>query len=188
MIEARDPAVAAARRGRPAANEHAPFYAPYLARVPAGDLVDILARQIDETVRPLAPLDEERAGFSYAPGKWTVRQVVTHVTDAERVFAYRALRFARGDVAPLPGFAENAWAETAGDRRPLADLLAEWRTVRAATVALFSGLSPESWTRTGVANGTPCSVRALAAIIAGHELHHRAVLAERYLSAIRSNG
>lgn len=173
-----------ARRARPAAGEYAPFYAPYLARVPEGDVVEILDRQIAETIRPLAALGEEGAGFAYAPGKWTVRQVVAHVVDAERVFAYRALRFARGDGAPLPGFDENEWATAAGDDRPLADLLAEWRTVRGATVSLFGGLAAEAWTRTGVANGTPCSVRALAAIIAGHELHHRAVLAERYLAAL----
>jgi len=172
---------------RPEPDEHAPFYAAYVARVPAGDLVEILDGQIEETIRSLGSLSEEDAGFAYAPGKWSVREVVGHLVDAERVFAYRALRFARGDATPLPGFDEQAWARAsnAGDR-PLADLLAEWRTVRAATVALLRSLPLDAWTRRGEANGTPCTVRALATIIAGHELHHRAVLEERYYPRIAS--
>ena len=170
---------------RPTAEEHAPFYAAYVARVPEGDLVEILERQIEETIRPLASLTEGDAGFAYAPGKWTVREVVGHVIDAERVFAYRALRFARGDATPLPGFDEQEWARASNaDDRPLADLLAELRTVRAATVALLRPLPPEAWLRRGEANGIRCTVRALATIIAGHELHHRAVLEERYYPAI----
>ena len=117
----------------------------------------------------------------YAPGKWSVKEVVGHMIDGERVFSYRALRVARADTTPLPGFDENAWVPAAHfDRRPMPDLVADYQTVRAATVALFSSFEEEALVRMGTANDQPISVRALAHMIAGHELHHVAILRERY--------
>ncbi len=117
----------------------------------------------------------------YAPGKWSVKQVVGHLCDGERVFAYRALRFARADRTPLPGFDETLWVPEGNfDARPIDDLALEYRAVRSASIALFASLAPEALARIGVANDTPMSVRALAWTIAGHELHHRGLLIERY--------
>lgn len=166
----------------PASDEYAPFYARYIERVPAGDIVAILATQIEDTLTPLRSLPEEQAGFRYEPGKWSVRQVIGHISDAERVFAVRALHCARADPTPMPGFDENAWvAAGAFDDRPLASLLAELVAVRRATVALLAGIEQDAWLRRGTANGQEVSVRALAWIVAGHELHHRAILLDRYL-------
>ena len=166
---------------RPRPDEHSSYYARYIERVPAGSILDVLRTQLSGTVAPLQNLDENAAGYAYAPGKWTIREVVGHIIDTERVMGHRALRFARGDQTPLPGFDENAYVPAAeSNSRAIADLLAELATVRAATIALFGGLPANAWTRTGTANGAVCSVRALAYIIAGHELHHRALLGERY--------
>jgi len=166
---------------RPDADEHAPYFSKYVARVPGDDAGTALATQLEATLALLAPLDDARARFRYAPGKWSVTEVVGHLRDAEFVFSYRALRFARGDATPLPGFDENAWVpEGRFDGRPLADLIEDWRAVRGATVRLFRSFEPEVLLRRGVANGSPMSVRAAAWNIAGHELHHRALLRERY--------
>jgi uncharacterized damage-inducible protein DinB len=166
----------------PHTGEYNPFYQGYVSRVPAGDIVAILATQIDDTTALLRELTDEQAGFAYAPQKWTIKQVIGHLTDAERVFAYRALRFARADQTPLATFDENLYAgNAASDQRPLASLIAEMNAVRRATVALLAHLPEEAFTRGGPASGMFVSVRALAWIIAGHELHHRAILAERYI-------
>lgn len=166
---------------RPRPDEHSPYYARYIDRVPSGSIVDVLRTQLADTIAPLQELDDAAALFAYAPGKWTVKEVVCHLIDTERVMMHRALRFARGDQTPLPGFDENTYVPAAeANARPLTDLLAELATVRAATIALLSGIPARAWTRTGTANGALCSVRALAWIIAGHELHHRALLQERY--------
>jgi hypothetical protein len=166
----------------PAIDEYPSAYADYVGRVPAGaDVLDELARQLDETSRRLAATPEARGGFRYAPGKWSVKEVVGHLSDVERIMVYRALRFARGDAAPLAGFDENAYVPEAGaDARTLADLIAEWVTVRQATLAFFRSLPPDSWARRGVANGNPVTVRALAYVVAGHEHHHLEVLRARY--------
>jgi hypothetical protein len=166
---------------RPEADEHLPYYGKYIALVPAGDLAEILAAQQAATQRLLAPLGEARAGHRYAPGKWSIKEVVGHLADAERVFCYRALRFARADESPLTGFDENVYVPAGGfDRRTLASLLAEYAAVRAASLALVTSLDEAAWLRRGTANGAVVSVRALACIIAGHELHHVALLRERY--------
>ena len=171
---------------RPGEPEYAPYYGRYVALVPDGDLLDTLSRQTDDTADLLRGLTDRDAGFRYDEGKWSIKQVLGHLSDAERVFAYRALRFARGDVTPLPGFDENAFVANARfDSRALADLLAELRAVRAATVALFAGLAPDELARRGVANEKEMSVRAIAYVIAGHERHHGAILRERYLAALR---
>ena len=167
---------------RPEATEFAPFYAGYVAAVPEGDIINILRRGGDEWQSVLAELPEARGDHRYADGKWSIRQLVGHVSDAERIFTYRALRVARGDTTPLAAFDENAYAETAGsERRTLSALAEELKAVRAATVALFTSLPDDAWTRTGTASGKTVSVRALAYITAGHAQHHLKILRERYL-------
>lgn len=171
------------RYPRPDPSECPPYTRGYLEQVPNGDVLQILERQLHEGTAMLEGLPPEKADYAYAPGKWTVKEVLGHVTDAERVFAYRALRIARGDETPLPGFDENAWVpEGRFGRRTLVDLLAEHHDVRRATLALFHHLPPDADTRTGTASGHRVSVRALAYIITGHERHHHGVLRERYLS------
>jgi hypothetical protein len=168
--------------GRPEPGEYAPYFERYISKVPDGDILTLLASQIGDTTRLLAGLSDQQARRRYAPGKWSVKEVVGHLADTERVLSYRALRFARGDTTPLPGFDENVLVANAGfDARPLADLLAEFDLVRRATLALFRSLDAEAARRRGVANENTVSVRALAYIIAGHERHHREILVERYL-------
>lgn len=169
------------REIRPAGSEFAPFYAGYIAAVPDGDLVERLRIEGAASAALLRGLDRRAAGHRYAPGKWSVLELFGHVADSERVFGYRALRFGRGDATPLPGFDENLFAAEAGhDARTPEDLAAELEAVRAATIALFASLAPAAWERRGEANGHPVSVRALGWMTAGHELHHRRILRERY--------
>ncbi len=166
---------------KPAADEHAPYYQKYLDQLPPGDVLVHLETQAAETAKLFAATSEARAAHRYAEGKWSVKEVIGHLSDCERVFAYRALSFGRGDAAELPGFDENAWAPEGGfDRRTLADLAAEFAVVRAASLALFRGFDDEALLRRGRASASPFSVRALAAIIAGHERHHVKLLRERY--------
>jgi hypothetical protein len=170
---------------RPDETEYAPFYAGYVARVPNGDLHEILRSQIYDTVSLVGSLGEAEAAHRYATGKWSIKDVIGHVADTERVMGYRALCFSRGETAPLPGFDENLYVANARfDARPLADLIEELRSVREATVHLFAHLNEEELARRGVANGREVSVRALAWIIAGHERHHAAILRERYLPSL----
>lgn len=170
-----------ARIGIPGADEYAQWYAGYIAALPPGDVIETLAAQGAEVQRLLGVVGESPGEHRYAEGKWTVKEVLGHLADGERVFAYRALWFAREDAAALPGFDENAWVPAGRfGARSLADLAAELAVVRAATLALFRGLDDAALARRGVANGHPVSVRALAAIIAGHERHHLALLRERY--------
>src|SRR5690348_8513860 len=168
---------------RPAADEHAEYYARYISRVPDGDLVDLLRQQLTETVTLLRSIPESRADFAYAPGKWSIKTVIGHLSDVERVMFYRALTFARNDKTNLPGFDENQWAaDFATDNRTLADLIEEFEVVRSATIQFAKHLTGEEQARRGKANGQPVSVRALLYIIAGHERHHAALLRERYLA------
>jgi hypothetical protein len=168
--------------GRPTADEFGAYYAGYIGLIPADeDIVPLLARQRETTLARFGSVTEGRGAHRYAPGKWSVKEVVVHLSDAERIFAYRALRIARGDGTPLPGFDENAYVPLSGaDAQPLAALLTEWGQVRQATVSLFRHLPAEAWARRGTASGLPVSVRAVAWIIAGHERHHLRTLAERY--------
>ena len=166
--------------GRPDASEYAPFYAGYIARV-TEDPRTALASQAKATAGVLQRIPESMAGHRYAEGKWTVRDVVGHLADVERIMCCRALRVARGDATPLPGFDENAYAEVAGaNSRAWGSLVDELASVRTATIALFQGLAPDTWQRRGIANGATISVRALAHIIVGHERHHLEVLQTRY--------
>jgi hypothetical protein len=169
---------------RPDDTEFAPFYARYVANVAEDDVVAALRASGRELMTALSAVPETRGGFRYAPEKWTIREIVGHLIDAERIFTYRALRLARADATPLPGFEENDYARTAGsDARTLADLVDELRVVREGTVKLFESLPAEAWTRRGVVNGREVSVRALAYITAGHARHHLGVLRERYAVA-----
>ena len=167
---------------RPSVGEYLPYYERYVARVPEGDVVAILSEQVGETLALLRSLPAERTLHRYAPGKWSIRDMVQHMSDTERVMCYRALRIARNDPTPLAGFEENDWARAAGaDARDWLQLTDELEAVRAATVALLRGMDAEAAVRRGRANDAEVSVRALAFIIAGHERHHVAVLRERYL-------
>lgn len=166
---------------RPGNTEYAAFYAAYVASVPDGDIVEILESQHRDTVEALRGISEERAGFRYAPEKWSIREVVSHLSDAERVFTYRALHFARGGSEPLPSMDETSWVRLSNaDQRTLPDIAAEYAAVRAATVALFRGFSAAEYDRSGTASSNAVSVRAIAWITAGHERHHLRILREKY--------
>ena len=166
---------------RPDADEYAPFYAGYVAAVPDGDIIPALARQCESFLSLLKDIGDEKGGFAYAPGKWTIKEVIIHIADGERIFAYRLLRMARGDQTPLSPFDENAYAPMSeANDRSLASLLTEYATVRGATLALLRGLPETAWTRRGVASGKTVSARALAWISAGHAMHHERILRERY--------
>ncbi len=164
----------------PAADEYAPYYGKYIERVGADPLAALVA-QAASTAALLAATPEAKASHRYAEGKWSVREVVVHMSDAERVFAYRALRVGRWDETPLPGFDEDVFAAHCGaESRTLADVTAEFAAVRAATIALFRGFPDEAVGRRGTASGHPVTVRSLLAMTAGHELHHVALLRDRY--------
>lgn len=169
---------------RPGPDEYAPYYAGYVGAVPdTDDLVGLLGRQGAETVDLFRSLTEEEGAYRYAPGKWSVKEMVGHVIDTERVFTYRALRVARGDRTPMPGFDQDDWVRgsNAGGR-PLADLVTELAAVRAASGALFRSFDEAALARRGVANNVEITARALAWIVVGHERHHREVLTDRYLT------
>lgn len=168
---------------RPTPQEYAAFYAGYVDLVPDGDVVDTLVRGRENTRKLLGGLSSEQAAHRYAPGKWSVKGVLGHIVDAERVFTYRALWFARGGADPLPGWDENAWArESDFDAQTLKDLMRNYEAVRDATLALVRSLPETTWSRTGTANKQPVSVRGLVWVTAGHELHHLKILRERYLA------
>jgi len=167
--------------GRPESDEIPAHFVGYIGRVPESDPVAVLAAQIDVTAALFRGLSETDALKRYAPGKWSVKEIVGHLADTERIMAYRALRIARGDETPLPGFDENAYVPPAKfDARPLSDLVAELRTTRAATLALFRSFDDDAWRRRGTASGKPVSVRAIGYMIPGHERHHEEILKTRY--------
>jgi len=170
---------------RPAATEHADYYSRYIARVPDGDLLAHLARQGEQTHALLVGIGERQSAFRYAPDKWSIKQLVGHLSDGERLFGYRALSFARQDPGALPSMEQDDWMAAADfDHRPFASLIEELRRVRQSTLALFESFTPEVTLRTGIASGNRFTVRSLMWIVAGHELHHLAVLRERYGAAL----
>lgn len=169
------------RTGFPDGDEFAPFYAGYVARIQDPHPLRALREQLPRVRERLQGLPEPLQSHRYAPEKWSVKEVVGHLSDAERVFGYRALRFARGDRTPLPGFDENLFVAAGGsDQRPWDGLLSELVDLRRANIELFAGLDTAAWGRDGEASGSRVTVRALAFILAGHLEHHLTVLEERY--------
>ena len=168
---------------RPAEDEHAPFYGNYINLVPHQDLIQVLRDQKVSTVQLFKSIPEDKAGSRYAPGKWSIKEVVGHICDTERIMSYRGLRIARGDQTPLPGFEQDDYVRFAEfDQRPFDELTAEFSSVRDATLSWVRGLDEQSLQRRGTANNMSVSVLALAYIIAGHERHHIGLLRERYLA------
>lgn len=166
---------------RPLANESAPYYFGYINRVPDGDIVSTLEKQLDPTLQVLREISEEKSLHRYAPGKWSIREMFNHVNDTERVFAARALWFARGLDTPLPSFDQDACVAAAhADDYAWASHLEEFRTIRQATLSFFRNLPADAWLRRGTASDNPFTVNAVAYIIAGHVNHHLAVLQEKY--------
>jgi len=170
---------------RPESGEYAGYYEKYVALVPGSDAVSALEAQRVQTMQLFAGRSERDGNFRYAADKWTVKDVLGHLSDSERIFAYRALRIARADQTPMAGFEQDDYVRSGGfSERKLASLVEEFADVRSATLGLFRSFSGEAWSRRGTANKNEISVRALAFITAGHELHHRQILEERYFSAI----
>jgi hypothetical protein len=182
VTSTRSPIAATNPLGRPGADEYAPYYSGYIQTVPDGEILMLLRDQLAETEALLREFRGASEDHRYAPGKWSVKEVVGHVADTERIFAYRALRFARGDRTPLPGYEQDDFIRGGNfSARPLAEIAGELRSVRMASITLFAGLSEEALLRRGPANNVEFSVRALAWIIAGHERHHAKIIRDRYL-------
>ena len=172
----------AAAIARPTNSEYASYYERYVTLVPEGDIVSTLTKQLGTTLQLLRGIDESQAGNRYAPDKWSIKELVGHLIDGERIFSYRALRFARNDQSPLSGFEQDDYVRNANfDDRQLSDLANEFEYVRRANIELFKSFSEDAWARRGPANGVEISVRALAFVIAGHEAHHVQILRTRYL-------
>jgi DinB family protein len=168
--------------GLPQRTEAASHYFTYIDLISGDDILQIMNAQLDDTAALLGSVSEEKSLHRYAPDKWSIRQVISHVNDTERVFAFRAMWFARGFSDPLPSFDQNIASDAAGaDNHPLASHVQEFRKIREATLVLFRNLPAEAWVRSGVASGNSVTVNALAYIIAGHVAHHAAILQERYL-------
>lgn len=168
-------------KNRPTPDEYASFYETYVKLVPEEDIAGVLEAQMDDTLFLLHGLSEEDSLLRHPPYTWSTREVVGHMTDAERIFGYRALRFARDDATPLPGFDEGSYAKVAEfDRTKLVDLAQEFEAARLSNRLLFKNLGDEAWGRGGEANGSRVTVRALAYIIVGHARHHTAILRKRF--------
>jgi len=169
--------------GRPDPTEHAEFHSSYIDKVPGSDILTFLEEQLANGVATFRRIPEARGSFRYAPDKWTIKEVLGHIIDSERVFAYRALTFARGDQTPLPGFDQDPWALNANySNLQLAEITDEFESVRRATILLFRHLDPAAWIRRGIANKCQLTPRAIAYMIAGHTQHHLDILNSRYQS------
>jgi len=168
--------------GRPEGHEAAPYYFKYIDRISSDDITGVLETQLDDSIQFLRGISEQKSLHRYAPDKWTIRQVLNHVNDCERVFLFRALWFGRGFDSPLPSYDEKISAGAArADDFSWASHVEEFRVVRLATLAFFRNLPEEAWMRSGIASGNSVTLRALAYILAGHLAHHTAILQERYL-------
>lgn len=167
---------------RPDPGEYHEYYGMYTSQVPEGDVLETLARELEDTLTLLRPLSEEKALYRYAPEKWSIKQLIGHLTDTERIFATRALAFARGDPAPYPSFEQDDYvARTDFDARSVSSLVGELEHLRRANLHLFRSLSPEEVMRRGIASGREFTARSIPFILAGHEIHHKRVLREKYL-------
>ncbi len=168
---------------RPQRSEYDPYYETYVSLVPEEDIVTALERQPAELRELLAGLPEENGFYAYADGKWSIKQLIGHLIDGERMFGYRVFRIARGDETPIEGFEQDGYIEHAhSNRRTFAELLEEFKLLRRANVLFFQNLTDDAWVRVGTANNAEISVRALAFIMAGHIRHHIGILRSRYLS------
>jgi hypothetical protein len=170
------------RTTRPVTGEYNPYFGTYIDKVPDGDIIDILTRQLPETTSFLLSIPESKGGHRYAPGKWSIREIIGHLSDCERIFGYRALRFARADTTPVPGFDENEFVANARfDERTIEDLTSEFEYVRRSTIGLLGSLNEEEMSRRGTANNNPISVRAVCFVMAGHVTHHAEFMRAHYL-------
>lgn len=169
---------------KPQAGEYAAHFEPYIQKVPEGNLSSLLEKQVDEVIQRLGQITEEQGSYRYAEGKWSLKEVLGHISDTERIMSYRLLRIARGDTTPLPGFEENLFVTHAhADRQTVNALLQDFAAVRIATLSLIRQLDDEAWARIGTFSDHPGSARALAYIIAGHSIHHFNIIEERYLQS-----
>ncbi|HMV99066.1 MAG TPA: DinB family protein [Acidobacteriota bacterium] len=170
---------------RPQPDEHTPYHTMYLSKIPEGDILELLIKHGEDIHHQLSQIAEEQSAFRYAEDKWSLKQVLGHLIDTERIFQYRLLRVARQDQTPIEGFEQDDYVASGEfDARSWASLLEVYTTVRAATVSLIKGLPSDAWLRRGTANKNPVSVRALVCLIAGHELHHMTIVKERYLTQL----
>ncbi|TVX95309.1 DinB family protein [Cohnella terricola] len=168
---------------RPAQDEFGGHFGTYINIVPDGNIIDILANNLKETSEFLSDIPESKGSNRYAPGKWSLKEAIGHISDTERVMSYRLLRIARGDQTPLPGFDQDAYmAGVDFNAYSLAELIEDYISVRRATLTLLRGLPDAAWDRMGTASGNPVSARALAYINAGHELHHLRIIKDKYLA------
>lgn len=171
---------------RPQPGEYDPYYKGYVSLVPDAPILETLAAQSEDFRSLLAGLAPDRADYRYAPGKWSVKELLGHINDAERVFGTRAMCIARGETAELPGYDQDEYvAGTSIDRRTLDSLVREFAFLRAANLEMFSGLSADDWVRAGRANGSSATVRAIGWILAGHVSHHMTIMRERYREAFQ---
>lgn len=171
---------------RPLPGEYAEGYATYIAEAGEGEVLALLQAQQEEVAALFAQLSEDQGAFRYAPGKWSLKDLLLHLSDSERIFAYRCLRIGRGDATPMPGFEENAYAAAAqADARAMADLVADWRAVRTASLTLFRGMPAGAWLNRGTTNNRAITARCIPYLTLGHAAHHLVVLRERYLPALK---
>ncbi len=178
-----DPAILAPTIARPEPSEHSPYHEGYISLVPGDDIISTLESQRRQTLILLSGRDESEGDLRYAAGKWSVKEVLGHVCDTERIFAYRALRIARADRTPIEGFEQDDYIRNSSfGSRPFPEIIEDYIAVRRATLTLFRNLDETAWMRRGIANNNEISVRALAYITAGHELHHRRILEEKYFA------
>ncbi len=169
---------------RPEKGEYNPYYSNYIGLVPKGDVIEILSNQVEDTIALLEGLTEEQSSFKYGPDKWTIKEVMGHLTDTERVMGYRILCIARGETVSLPGYDDQAYVKNAPfNKCSIKELLDHFKVVRQSTVELIKSLESDAWLRCGTANNDKVSVRALVNIVAGHELHHRNIIQERYFGS-----
>jgi DinB superfamily len=170
--------------GRPQPGEYAPYYDRYISLVQGDNILEILDDERRQFVLMMSGRSEDDGNFRYAAGKWTVKELIGHINDTERIFAYRILRIARGDQTPIEGFEQDDYVRNADfNSRSLEEMVEDYIAVRRATLSLLRNLSPEAWTRKGIANNNEVTVRAIAYTLAGHDLHHRRILEERYFEA-----
>ena len=166
---------------RPNADEYAKYYETYISKIPGGDIIDILEKQHHAIMEFLETIKEDKSNYSYAPGKWSVKEVLGHVNDAERVFGYRALRFSRKDENPLAGFEQDDYVANSNFKNiAIADLAKEFSAIRQSNILMFKGLTDDMWMKKGIASNNNVTVRAIAYILAGHAEHHKKVLIEKY--------